>query len=181
MERWKAVRGYKDFYEVSNRGRVKSLPRHVVGKDGRQMYFPEKILSQGKKRVKKTHYLSVALCKHKDPKNFLVHRLVAIAFLPNPEKKRFVNHKDGVKTNNHSSNLEWCTSKENAEHASKLGLLTGRNHGGGPYPQKLNKEQVLEIRRMRQKKIFARTVAKQFSISEGMVREIEHRRTWRHV
>ena len=96
-EVWKDVKGYEGLYEVSTMGRVKSL------RSG-------KILKPAKN---KNGYLRVDLYKDGKQKHFLVHRLVAEAFLGNPDNKPCVNHLSEVKTSNHYSNLEFCTQKEN--------------------------------------------------------------------
>ena len=101
---------WKDFmgYRVSNFGRVKSFKT-------KPRIMKPVLVSKG--------YLHVMLCKDSKVKWFSIHRLVALTFIPNPEEKPQVNHRDGHKLNNHVSNLEWCTRSENQRHAAKLGLL----------------------------------------------------------
>ena len=101
-EYWKPVVGYEGLYEVSNWGRVKSVNYNHTGK--------EKILKQNQI---KNGYKSVMLYKDGNGKNYLVHRLVAEAFLPNPNDYKEVNHKDENKLNNSVDNLEWCTNEYN--------------------------------------------------------------------
>ena len=101
-EYWKPVVGYEGLYEVSNWGRVKSLNYNHTGKG--------KILKQNQIM---NGYKSVMLCKDGKRKNYLVHRLVAEAFIPNPDNLPQVNHKDENKTNNNVDNLEWCDAKYN--------------------------------------------------------------------
>lgn len=111
-ERWKAIPGYEGRYEVSDHGRIKSLNfRGCTGK--------EEIL---KKRLKKDGYFEVAIFDKGKQKYFRVHRIVAMAFIPNPEQKPEVNHLNGIKTDNRVENLEWCTSSENQKHAYRTGL-----------------------------------------------------------
>ena len=105
MEHWKAIAGYDGQYEVSDQGRVKSL-KH--GKD--------KIL---KPRKDKYGYLQVGICKYGQIKFLLVHRLVAEAFIPNPNNLDTVNHKDEVKTNNTVGNLEWMSQRDNNNYGTR--------------------------------------------------------------
>lgn len=117
-EIWKDIKGYEGLYQVSNLGRVKSL-NHYASNGKVNILYKGRILKQwfdGKK-----NYLQVQLSKDNKDKKFLVHRLVAEAFIPNRENKREVNHVNGIKTNNRVNNLEWVTSKENKEHAIKNG------------------------------------------------------------
>lgn len=101
IEKWKPVEGYEN-YEVSNLGRIKSLNYHRTG--------IEKILKPGKT---KKGYLFVSLYKDGKPKYLKVHRLVAIAFLPNPLGLSEINHLDEDKINNCVSNLEWTSRWDN--------------------------------------------------------------------
>jgi len=111
VEIWKDIVGYEGMYQVSNLGRVKSLNYNRS--------YKEKIL---KNTISNTGYFIICLIKFKLLKNFLVHRLVAKAFINNKENKPQVNHIDGCKTNNNILNLEWSTAKENTQHAFKTGL-----------------------------------------------------------
>jgi NUMOD4 motif/HNH endonuclease len=115
MEIWKQVKGYEGIYEVSSLGRVQtSLNKttHSVTRGTR--VWKQRVLKQ---KTDKNGYKRVSLWKDKNQNTLLVHRLVAIAFIDNPEEKGFVNHKDGDPSNNCVSNIEWCTSKENLLHA----------------------------------------------------------------
>lgn len=120
LEIWKPIRGYEGLYEISNLGRVKSLSR-VTPHNGRT--YPTKIL---KPHVNTKHYLDVDLCRNGVQKRHRIHRLVAEAFIPNPNNKPQVNHIDCDKNNNCVDNLEWCDNSENQIHAFKHGL----NHRG---------------------------------------------------
>ena len=112
-EIWKDVKGYEGLYQVSSHGRVKSLD--FLGKNGR-LYS-----SAIKKQCIGNHgYFCVTLTKEGNKKPKLVHRLLAIAFIPNPKNKPYVNHIDESRDNNSLENLEWCTHKENINHGTAM-------------------------------------------------------------
>lgn len=110
MENWKDIQGYEGFYQVSDCGRIKSLARDIYYQNGIVHHLEEKILVPN---LNGGGYLFVQLYKNGKRKNINVHRLVALAFIPNPENKPQVNHKDEVKTNNVVDNLEWCEASYN--------------------------------------------------------------------
>ena len=115
-EIWKDIKGYEGLYQVSSEGRVKILDRVTTGKGGRKYHRKERIL---KYRMTHDGYLQVGM-SNKDGRKYLsVHRLVAKAFIKNPENKPQVNHKDEVKTNNCVDNLEWMTAKENCNYGTR--------------------------------------------------------------
>ena len=116
-EIWRDIKGYEGLYQISNLGRVKSLGR----KSYSNVCLKDKILNPALEC--KNGYKRVCLCKDGKEKRIKVHRLVAQAFIPNPDNKPIINHKDGNKINNSVENLEWCTYKENAQHAIKTGLI----------------------------------------------------------
>jgi hypothetical protein len=120
LEIWKDIEGYESLYQVSNLGRVKSLER-VVGCGNKMIRVNEKIR---KLNPNGNGYLNLLLHKEGVKKAFRVHRLVAEAFIPNPNNLPEVNHKDGDKLNNTVDNLEWCTKSHNETHARKTGLKT---------------------------------------------------------
>lgn len=118
-EIWKDVPGYEWAYEVSNLSRIRSKDRLVIDSLGRHRHLQGKL----KKASKGSDgYYSVSLCDGNTERHVSLHRIVATAFIPNPEKKLEVNHIDGDKSNNCLDNLEWVTPKENIAHASRLGL-----------------------------------------------------------
>lgn len=109
-ETWKPIAGYEGRYEISDNGRVKSLARTVPNRHGERK-IREKILPQ---RINRCGYYTVVLCKHCISKFKLVHRLIAEAFIPNPENKPFIDHINTVRTDNRIENLRWVSAKENS-------------------------------------------------------------------
>lgn len=118
-EIWKEISGYENIYSVSNKGRVKAHYREFVWNESRWAItkkIQEHILVQSIGR----EYYKVSLSKNGKSVNRTIHRLVTIAFVPNPENKPQVNHKDGNKLNNDVSNLEWNTPSENCLHSYRV-------------------------------------------------------------
>lgn len=105
---WKDIEGYEGLYQVSNTGRVRSLNYKRTGKT--------KVLKQG---TDKDDYKKVVLCKDGKNKVYLVHRLVALAFIPNPNNYPMINHKDENRINNAVWNLEWCTQQYNCNYGNR--------------------------------------------------------------
>lgn len=120
MEKWKNITGYEGSYQVSSYGRVKSIKRMVPGKDGRVTEYPEREIKWLSSKLTQRHpspMFAVELWKGNKRKRMSVHRLVGMAFIPNPDGKPQINHLDGNRNNNRVDNLEWCTSSENNYHA----------------------------------------------------------------
>lgn len=120
-----AIPGYENAYEIREDGTVLSLPREVLGRDGTVYPFKAKQITPIAN--KRTGYFQVSLWKNNKGTWFYIHRLLAQAFIPNPEGKPEVNHKDGNRQNNSLDNLEWATRIENAQHAVRTGLRTYTN------------------------------------------------------
>lgn len=114
-EIWRPIKGYEGLYEVSNLGRIKSLKRLVKKWDGYRT-VTEKILTP---KTNNRGYLRITLCKDGITKTFSPHRLVAEAFLDNPDNLPCVNHKDENPLNNVVSNLEWCTYSYNNSYGNR--------------------------------------------------------------
>lgn len=116
MEEWRDIEGYEGLYQVSNEGRVRSLDIEI---DAYNFNAKRNIKYIKKGRILKQHsdkdgYMCVCLCRSpQDHKNQKVHRLVATAFIPNPQNLLEINHKDECKSNNVVENLEWCDKSHN--------------------------------------------------------------------
>lgn len=108
-EIWKDVEGYESLYQVSNKGRVKSLPRRGT--------FSRPTIRAA--TYDSGRYLQVCLCKNSVQRTYKVHKLVARAFIPNPLGYKEINHKDEDKTNNCVENLEWCSRAYNVNYGSR--------------------------------------------------------------
>lgn len=103
-EFWKDVKGFEGVYQVSNLGRVKSVRRNIILKNS----------------IARNGYKRVLLCTNNIQKNYYIHRLVAMAFIPNPNNYPIVNHKDENPQNNSVGNLEWCTQKYNINYGTGI-------------------------------------------------------------
>lgn len=178
-ENWKDVVGYEHFYEVSDKGRIRTKPRqslsgnHLVIRGVR--YFTLCKHPDG--------YVNVGLRKEsKIVKRTSVHRLVAVAFIPLVKGKDFVNHKNGIKSDNRAENLEWCTRQENVRHSFDNGLQVnpkGQDHSTA----KLRDIDVLEIRRKYKPKgeYGALRLSKEYNISLTNIKDIINRKIWTHL
>ena len=124
-EIWENIKEYEGLYKISNFGGIKSLSKIIECVNDRSYKTKEKLMTPYKWN---SGYLAIKLSKHKKYSGFSIHRLVAQAFIPNPENKCCVNHKNGIKTDNRVVNLEWVTYKENHIHARENNLYTGYEH-----------------------------------------------------
>lgn len=127
-EIWKPIDGYEGKYEVSNMGRIKSLPREAWNGHG-IMVLRERILRPG---INSKGYESVNLYIKNKRENVLIHQVVAKTFIPNPEGKPCVDHINTIRRDNRVENLRWCTQKENCNnYVTKIKLshsIRGENH-----------------------------------------------------
>lgn len=125
-EIWRPIKGYEGLYEVSNSGRVKSLAR--IRPNGMNCLYKERIL---KGQINKCGYHKVALLRNEGKSKLCsVHRLVAEAFIPNPENKPCIDHINTVKTDNSVENLRWVTWKENINNPLTLAYKSKLSKGG---------------------------------------------------
>ena len=173
-EIWKDILEFENMYQISNLGNVKGLKRTIKG--NKSTWTKEECIL--KIFLDKKGYSQIRLSKENIKTTKKIHRLVAIAFLPNPDNKPQVNHKDGIKTNNYPSNLEWCTNSENQIHAYKKGLNKHtENHNianakKGLLKRKLSAEDVINLRKMRENGLTYKKIGEHFNISGKFVEQI---------
>lgn len=117
IEEWKDISGYEGLYQISSFGRVKRLPHTTYSRDGAVKIFSEIIKHQYKNKL---GYLSLILFKDGVRKNHKCHQLVGRHFIENPENKKTINHKKGIKDDNRVSELEWATQQEQNIHAIRV-------------------------------------------------------------
>lgn len=177
-EVFKSVKGYEGIYEISNFGTLKSLARIIYDKNGIKLRVQkERIIKITKNRG---GYSAIMITDiNKNTKTVKIHRLVAIAFIPNPENKKTVNHINGVKHDNRIENLEWSTYSENNRHARDNNLVVSKK-GVNCYQSKLTNEQVIEIRRIG-KSISQRKVAKTYNVSQRVIGNVLKRKSYTNV
>ena len=156
IEEWKDVEGYEGYYQASNLGRIKSISRKRYNKNGgKPGVLKERILKQTKNG---DGYYCVKLYKNGKSKSIKIHRIIADTFINNLKNDPEVNHKDGVKTNNKTSNLEWVTSKENVNHAYEMGL--------NPCMRDINIEKIIELSN---KGYYTNQIAKKMNCDRKMI------------
>lgn len=166
MEHWAEIIGWP--YEVSDAGRVRRSQPGPATRPGFVL----------KPYATERGYLRIQLSRDNAPRRFMVHRLVAEAFVPNPEGKRFVNHRNGDPTDNRAENLEWVTQRENQLHAYDRGLqAAGSGHGRA----KLTEEQVREIRDRHAAGETQTALAQEYPVNQSMISKIVRGQFWQRT
>lgn len=177
-EEWRDVVGYEGFYQVSSHGRVRSVDRiiHNVG-HGYSRKYKGRIKSPS---LNTKGYPKVLLSKNGVDNTHKIHRLVAQAFIPNPNRLPQVDHIDGIKTNNHVSNLEWVTNQENHNRKMTMGLNVnkkGESHGQA----KLSNIDVMSIYRELISGAKQKDLAEKYNVSKHTICAIKCKRNWREL
>ena len=167
-EVWLTIEGWPN-YLVSNHGRVRSLP------GGRRRGKAGRCLKPGYNR---RGYVKVSLTDCTKRTTYLVHRLVAAAFI-GPANGLEVNHINGIKADNRPENLEYCTRQENIDHAIRLGRFSGRTYKGTKvHCAKLTEDAVRDIRSSSDTIV---SLSNRFGVSKRAIRSVRNRETWAHV
>lgn len=171
MERWEDVKGFEGLYVVSDLGRIMRV-KTVKGTKAGLIKKPS---------VSRCGYSITQLCKDGSLYSVRVHRVVAEAFLPNPDGKREVNHKNGNKADNRVVNLEWATKSENQKHRfSHLGHDI--YHGEDNVQAKLTNDDVWTIRSAYKAGATSmRKLAQRYGVSQPLIWQIIHRQGWDHI
>lgn len=160
---WKQIENFD--YEINSEGVVRRISSKRIKKSFKR----------------KDGYIGIQLYKAKDKVvNYQLHRLIADAFISNPENKLYVNHKDSNRENNSLDNLEWVTFEENVKHGYELGYATNKGSNNGF--SLLTEQQVLEIRKRRvEEKLTYQKLATLYNVSYGCIAGIIQKTNWKHI
>lgn len=174
QEIWKDIPGYEGLYRVSSIGNVQSVPSTTKNSRGGRKRTGE-VMRQA---MMPNGYPSISLNKDGRAKSYRVHRLVALAFHPNPENKPCINHKNCNRSDNRVENLEWCTWSENNSHAHKYGAQR-KHYGQNHHNSKITQEIANEIRAKYIPNVYSMsTLGKEYNLANGTIQAILENRTW---
>lgn len=176
-EIWKDVVGCEGFYMISNMARVKSTYKKSANKITIKVLYKDSVVKQ---YLSTWGYPIVNLSTDVMRGQKSVHRMMAIAFIPNPDNKPCVNHINGIKTDNRIENLEWVTYKENTKHAIRIGLC---KIGQDRTQSKLTDEKVLAIKRLFRlnPSTNKRAISRKLNLSQNAISNIYHGKSWTHI
>lgn len=153
---------------------------YFITEDGRVFNSKSKKFLSSTVRNRRYHKIGLFL-NYGIKTDFLIHRLVAECYIPNPDNLPQVNHIDGNKANNHYSNLEWCTSGENIKHSHLLGL-TRPKRGEKCNFAKLTKEDIIEIKKLYENgDLYQREIAEKFNVQQSAISRIINNKRWKHL
>ena len=171
-----SIKGYEEVYEVTDDGKVFSCERKVRNGKGLRTLKRKEL----KRQLSRYKRYTVNLWKNRKPTVHLCSRLVAKAFIPNPQNKPEVNHKNGIKTNDNYWNLEWTTSSENKIHAFKIGLKNQKGEKNNA--AKLTQRIALEIReKYATGKYTYEKLVKEYATSKSNIAAIVQERNWKQI
>lgn len=175
-EIWKEISGYEGRYAVSTMGRVKGLEQRINNAFANNKLKKEVVLKPhfwGK-------YLRVNLYVDGEKRKYSVHKLVATAYIPRVEGKKFINHINANPLDNRVENLEWCTIQENIRHAFELNLIP-RGKGENCPASKLNRRQVVEIKKRLATGELPKDICEDYQVGSSNIQKIKEGKNWRHV
>lgn len=163
---------------------IREVPSHTWLKvDSEGNCYSSRTGSQLKPYTDRDGYLKVGSNYKGQNKRVFVHRAVALTFIPNPENKPCVNHKDSVRDNNHVDNLEWCTHKENTQHGLKHGFIKGAPVGEANGFSVYEEKTIIKICQLLQDGLRNKEIYSKIGIpsSTGIVKDIRTGKTWNHI
>lgn len=172
-EVWKDIPNYED-YQASNLGHIRSKDRVIISTRGGRRFYESVVL---KFSITEFGYYqcTVSDTVNKTRKTGRIHRLVAMAFIANPDNKPQINHIDGNKLNNNIKNLEWSTAKENNKHAIDTGLRRKR------FMAKISIEDVKDVKRMLKSGMTPTEISKNHKASYDSIYDIKRNKTWKDI
>lgn len=177
IEVWKSIPGFPG-YEASNLGRIKAIPKLFWNANAKKEVWRKERMMKGKHSIGRGYVVHTVNLGRNKSKRMLAHRLIALAHIPNPNNKPFINHINGIKHDNRVDNLEWVTKSENGIHAVNHGLhkpLRGSLNG----MTVLTEELVREIRRLRDEKGNKhKEIAAQLGLKSSTVRAVACGQNW---
>jgi hypothetical protein len=173
MEIWRTIKGYNGRYVISNSGEIKRV---------KSLRLDRAKLGKLRKNHDKDGYRKIQLHKEGKAKSFFIHRLVLQTFVGNPKKGQQSNHKNGIKSDNRVCNLEWCSRKENVEHAHRTGLCD-RAIGSRHHKAKLKDWEVLSIRKEYSRKdhVTLKYLSNKYGVTFSTISRIIRRVIWKSI
>ena len=179
----KDIPGYENRYAVTDDGRVWSYEKKSqVGQNGGIRIDGNRWLKLHKAKAKsgKIYHRVVLIDKNGKRKQWLVHRLVGISYIPNPDNLPFINHINGITTDNRIDNLEWCDAKSNSIHAYNNGWIKTPNQSGAANSQaRLTVDDVRRIRNMAADGMGDTEISRLTGVNRSAVKDITKYKTWK--
>lgn len=179
IEIWMPCPEYENVYEISNLGRLKSKAVYIQNEGNFDGGYIKHIKVKNQ-TINRDGYMTSKLCYLGKCRRLTIHRLVAKAFIPNPDNCTQVNHIDGNKMNNNIKNLEWVTAARNVQHAWETGLMTNEHMLGSKHHNaKVTEKDVKDIRA--NKALTRKELCLKYNLSASTLADILNKKTWKHV